>query len=486
MRQQTVDNVWPFLKKEIWSQVEGNGNYQQSGIRMPIGVDNAFQNIGIDPTSNLQNGAVNPSGGNAVNTYQECDGNGRFWLNNPNGTTAGLTSPVPVAPTVVANTVGAVTWSYVIVYRYASGVTTVGSAAGSTTTGVATLSATSVNTVSGVVPAGVAYVDIYRTVAGTTPNTLGQVATIVCNTLTPTGAWSWQDTGVAGDTSVAPTVATVGLMIIRAAGDIQTVMLQPSALVTVTPVGTAGSSQYSYAVAALTNAGTMVVSATATTNTGNATLSTTNYVTITWKAVPGATSYQIYRVLTTGTPSTTGLIGTVTGSSPPSAAYAFADTGIAVISANFPGPGFNNTGSIVQANGAASGYKSVTLTAAQIFAMNGAPVPIIPTPGGANQAILVNKILVEVLAGSTAFTTGGAVSFVYHGGAVNVVTGTVAAATINGTANSKSYTLLGPAVVTTGTVVPANTGVDITNATAAFAAGNGTVVVQIWYDTVNL
>jgi hypothetical protein len=485
MRQQTVDNVWPFLKSPIWNQVEGNGNYQTAGIKMPIGVDNSFQHRGIDPTKTLLNGAVDPSGGNVVNTFQDCDIAGRTLLNNPNGTATGGFVAAPAAPTVVANTVGAVTWSYAIVYRFASGVTTTASPNGSTTTGVAALSASIVNTISGVAPDGVAYVDIYRTVAGTTPSTTGYIASIICNTLTPTGAWSYQDIGVAGDGSSPPTVNTTGLMKIRAAQDIQIVALQPSALVTVANVGTAGSSQYSYAVAALTEAGTFVVSATATTNTGNAALSVTNYNTITWRAVPGAISYQIYRVLSTGTPSTTGLIGTVAGSLPPAFSYSFADTGIAIISAAFPGPGFNNTGSLVEGS-AADTYQSVTLSAAQIYAMNGAPVVILPAPEGPNQAILVNKILVEVLAGATAFTTGGAVSFVYHGGAVNVVTGTVPAATVNGVANSKSYTLLGPAVVATGTVVPANTGVDITNAGSAFAAGNGTMIVQIWYDVVNL
>lgn len=487
MRQQVIDSIWPFLKAPIWNQVQGGGNFQTADPKVSsIGTDNGFQHIGIDPTSRLQNGQIDASGGNTVNTYQECDVNGRFWLNNPNGTATGLTSPVPAAPLVVANTVGVVTWSYAIVYRYASGVTTVVSANGSTTVGVATLSAAAVNTISGVVPNGVAYIDIYRTAAGTTPSTTGYIATIICAPLTPTGAWSYQDSGVAADGSVAPTISTVGILKSKLTSDITFAQLQPSAIVAVTNVGTAGSSQYSYAVAALTDAGTMVVSATATTNTGNATISATNYNVITWRAVPGAISYQIFRVLTTGSPGTTGLIGTVAGSNPPTFSYAFADTGIAVISTNFPGPLYNNTGSLVRPGGAASGYASVTLTAAQVYAMNGAPVTIIPTPGGVNQAILVNKILVEVLAGSTAFTTGGAVSFVYHGGAVNVVTGTVAAAIINGTANSKSYTLLGPAVVATGTVVPANTGVDITNATAAFAAGNGTVVVQIWFDVVNL
>ena len=127
---------------------------------------------------------------------------------------------------------------------------------------------------------------------------------------------------------------------------------------------------------------------------------------------------------------------------------------------------------------------SVAISSANILAMNGAPVTILAAPGS-GKAILVDSITFKMVATSTQYASGGAVSFVYHGGNVNVASSTIPAATINATAGT-TYTLLGPAIVASGAVLPANTGVDITNATGAFTTGTGTAVAYIEYHVVTL
>jgi hypothetical protein len=80
---------------------------------------------------------------------------------------------------------------------------------------------------------------------------------------------------------------------------------------TVTPTGTTGSTNYSYAIQAFNSSGQSSSSTPTQTTTGNATLSATNYNAISYSAVTGATGYNIYRTASNGTPSTTGLIGSV-------------------------------------------------------------------------------------------------------------------------------------------------------------------------------
>ena len=127
---------------------------------------------------------------------------------------------------------------------------------------------------------------------------------------------------------------------------------------------------------------------------------------------------------------------------------------------------------------------SVALTAAQIIAMSATPVSILPAPG-AGKALVVNDIVVEAKTTSTQFTGGGAVSCVYHGGATACHAGSVPASVITAAAGTTA-TQLGPPVATNGTTLPANTGIDVTNATAAFAAGTGTLTVFIHYRIVTL
>ena len=123
----------------------------------------------------------------------------------------------------------------------------------------------------------------------------------------------------------------------------------------------------------------------------------------------------------------------------------------------------------------------VTLTAAQIIAMNGTPQPILPAPA-AGQVLVIDQILAQMKPGATQFTGGGAVTFQYHGTAVVPHSGNIPAATITSATGSEN--VVPPP---TGTIQPpAATGLDITNATAAFATGNGTLVVTVFYSIVTL
>jgi hypothetical protein len=128
--------------------------------------------------------------------------------------------------------------------------------------------------------------------------------------------------------------------------------------------------------------------------------------------------------------------------------------------------------------------KQVTLTAAQLIAMKTTPQNIIPAPG-AGKVLVIDAILFQFKNGGTVFTGGGAISFVYHGTAVTPHTGTVAASVL--TTNAPDVQYLGPntsAAVDLQSAI--NLGLDITNATAVFAAGNGTALVTVWYSVVTL
>jgi hypothetical protein len=126
---------------------------------------------------------------------------------------------------------------------------------------------------------------------------------------------------------VAGDIHSVGSVL--AGGGAKVSGLTVPAAPTITQSGTAGSTSYSYAIAAVNvNGGSTLLSTAATTTTGNATLNSTNFNKVTWTAVTGVFQYKVYRTASSGSPSSTGLIGTVTG---PEGAVSttFNDTGIA-------------------------------------------------------------------------------------------------------------------------------------------------------------
>jgi hypothetical protein len=118
---------------------------------------------------------------------------------------------------------------------------------------------------------------------------------------------------------------------------------------TVTPTGTTGATTWTYKIVAKKTSTEQFSAASSggTTATGNATLSSTNYNRIAWDEVDDANQYDIYRTVASGTPNTTGLIGTTNNTF-------FNDTGVAGDASTPPatgGPGVvvNLTGYSVHA-----------------------------------------------------------------------------------------------------------------------------------------
>jgi hypothetical protein len=153
---------------------------------------------------------------------------------------------------------------------------------------------------------------------------------------------------------------------------------------------------------------------------------------------------------------------------------------------NTVGGTLNVTGAVTLATPLSSGsiapnviqHITVPLTAANLIAMYTTPVALIPA-GAAGTNILVHKFMFTMTTTATAFTGGGVVApqiaNTAHG-AGTLTTATIAAAVVTAAAGT-SYTTVIP-VSYTGT---AATGLFISNQTAAFAAGTGTAIVDVWY-----
>jgi hypothetical protein len=107
---------------------------------------------------------------------------------------------------------------------------------------------------------------------------------------------------------------------------------------TIEPVGTPGATTVSYKIVALQSDGAFSVASSAgTTTTAAASLDTTDFNRITWDAVDGADFYDIYRTAAGGTPSSTGLIGTVAAT-----VTAFSDTGLSGDASTAPATAIDN------------------------------------------------------------------------------------------------------------------------------------------------
>jgi hypothetical protein len=113
----------------------------------------------------------------------------------------------PGAPTVTHTGVpGSTTWAYRIVAKLADGSGSPGGTAGSTLTGNATLDTNNYNNLAWAPVAGVTGgYDIYRTIAGLSPSTLGKIANVSIT--------AYLDRGAAGDGAAVPSSNTTGELI---------------------------------------------------------------------------------------------------------------------------------------------------------------------------------------------------------------------------------------------------------------------------------
>lgn len=153
-----------------------------------------------------------------------------------------------------------------------------------------------------------------------------------------------------------------------------------------------------------------------------------------------------------------------------------------------------NTGALTIANGAITSaklaantvqYARVALSNANFLGMYATPVSIIAATG-ANTAIVVNRMVLETVFGTTQSAAGGAVALQYGNaahGAGPLATATISAATLNGDAAS-SLNEAASAIADVALTAAVNTAVFISNQTGAFTTGDSTYFVHVWYSVV--
>lgn len=125
--------------------------------------------------------------------------------------------------------------------------------------------------------------------------------------------------------------------------------------------------------------------------------------------------------------------------------------------------------------------KQVSLTFAQILALNATPVELVAAPG-AGKVISVEEILFKMVRTGTAYANGGALEFRYTNASGAKVTADIAATVVTTGGAGTEYNIV-RGVVTSLTPV-ANAAIVVDNATAAFITGTGTAVVTIKYRVV--
>lgn len=135
-------------------------------------------------------------------------------------------------------------------------------------------------------------------------------------------------------------------------------------------------------------------------------------------------------------------------------------------------------------------FLSNQLSSANIQAMYGAPIVLIPAPG-ANRVIVVEKFTCQLQFNAAQYTGGGAVGLQYGAAAANPhLAGPAASATFANGANVNLRAAQSQLVSVAGAANDlqlaglANTAVCISNDTAAFAAGNSVVNWYIKYSVL--
>lgn len=129
-------------------------------------------------------------------------------------------------------------------------------------------------------------------------------------------------------------------------------------------------------------------------------------------------------------------------------------------------------------------YASVAINNAGTLGLFGTPVSLVAAPG-AGTAVIVHRLSVEHVFATAAFAAGGNIYAQYgataHG--TNVASATIAP---TGLMDQSASTVSAAAGSLTGLAetVVANAAVTLTNATAAFTTGGGSLVAKIWYSVV--
>ena len=133
-------------------------------------------------------------------------------------------------------------------------------------------------------------------------NTDSDVCSIVFDVEPSSEDMTSVDGVVAAHTGIVPSVP------LRVGGGIIIEPLPDISVPTVVPQGTTGSTTWGYKVSALSDTGEALCSSETQIANGAATLSSTDYNTVSWSEVVGAVSYNVYRSTAGGTPSSIGLL----------------------------------------------------------------------------------------------------------------------------------------------------------------------------------
>lgn len=128
----------------------------------------------------------------------------------------------------------------------------------------------------------------------------------------------------------------------------------------------------------------------------------------------------------------------------------------------------------------------VNLTRANILAMHGAAVQILPAPGAGLAIIVKSFSLNYIYANATAYINGDVINLQYSNAAYNAnlaASSTIAAAALTSANNTLSYAS-GAASINSASAI--NAPICLTNATVAFANGgaNSNLAVTVWYSIV--
>jgi hypothetical protein len=128
----------------------------------------------------------------------------------------------------------------------------------------------------------------------------------------------------------------------------------------------------------------------------------------------------------------------------------------------------------------------VSLTAAQWNGMYATPVQVVAAPG-ANKVVIINHVVLNMTYGTTQFSGGGAVGLQYgntdHLGGI-AASATEAATDFTGAAASTIFRFGGGLSTGAATSSAANTAVYISNASAAFTAGDSTFKAWVYYEVL--
>jgi hypothetical protein len=120
----------------------------------------------------------------------------------------------------------------------------------------------------------------------------------------------------------------------------------------------------------------------------------------------------------------------------------------------------------------------LTLSSAQLASMFTTPISILPAPTP-NRALIPFYCTFVMYAGSVAFTGGGAVNLQYHTNtSIAPFASTVPASVVTEATPGTYPYYLDP---TAGFAPPLVDGIDVTNASAPFAAGNGSAKLYVSY-----